>query len=177
MVDEELINEEQKEEKQLEITANLGTKELSNTLDSNVYDIVQQIINENDSNKIQDLTQLFNLNQTKKNLLRTIQLNDLIDRVTEEAINRVTLYGDAISDRDLINYLNIAQSSLEKTQKTSTEQLQQPLIQINQQNNDMKISLSKESQQRILDVVNKVLSLSNIEQQEIVYEDNEEENN
>ena len=172
MIDDELNEKEEN----LEIAVNLGTKELSNTLDTNVYDIVQQIINENDSNKIQDLTQLFNLNQTKKNLLRTIQLNDLIDKVTEEAINRVTLYGDSISDRDLINYLNIAQSSLEKTQKSSTEQLQQPLIQINQQNNNMEVKLSKDSQQKILDVVNKVLALSNEQSTNYIIDTTEEEN-
>ena len=41
MIDDELNEKEEN----LEIAVNLGTKELSNTLDTNVYDIVQQIIN------------------------------------------------------------------------------------------------------------------------------------
>jgi hypothetical protein len=58
----------------------LTKKDLSmKELKANTEDIVFNIIKEQNTDKIKDLTNLFNLNLTKKNTLRILKLDELLD--------------------------------------------------------------------------------------------------
>ena len=63
-------------------------------LDESISKIAQEIINENDVDSIKDLTHLFNLNQAKKNVIRVIKLNGLLDTVSDKIIERFEKYPD-----------------------------------------------------------------------------------
>ena len=109
--------------------------ELHKELDKSTLDIVEQIVNEQDVNQIKDLTALFNLNQQKKNIIRLVQLNNLMDKVNEEALDRIENSRYDISTKELLDFMKIVQNNIDVSQKNVTEATNQPMIQINQQNN------------------------------------------
>lgn len=119
-------------------------------------EIVNKIICENDTEKQKDLVYLFNANQTKKTVARLNKLNDLMDTITGQAIKRWTEKPDQRSNQDLLNGLKITQDLLEKSQAqiNGVESQPAPLIQINQQNNNITAkdpvsALSRDSRDRV----------------------------
>jgi hypothetical protein len=79
--------------------------------------------------------------------------------------------------------MNIISTTLEKSQKNSQNQEAIPNISYNQQNNQVNINianeLSRESRERITEVIKNILMRANNSQEDAVYEDMEikEENN
>ena len=124
-------------------------------------DLVMEIVSQNDPTKLQDLTHLFNLAQTKKAVLRTQTYNELLDNVTEQMRERVTKRADQFSNKDLLDYVNVITTAAEKAAKQIGLVEDIPLIQINTQNNieiNDGSNLSKESRQKVMDAVSATLS-------------------
>lgn len=128
--------------------------------------ILQQAIAEADTNKVKDLTYLFNINQTKKTMVRVNKLSDLLDKLTDQAITRIEQRPDNLSNQELMQSLKIVQDALERGQKqvAGTEDSainNQPFIQINQQNNEIHTDateLSRESRENVKNAVMSILS-------------------
>ena len=127
-------------------------------LKENTLDIAQQIIAETDISKVKDLTQLFNTAHIKKQVLRSMTYDDLLDHIQDQMIERIVQRGDQFSNKDLLDYANSVTSSLEKAQKQISGVDDIPIIQFNQQNNTIITeTLDPESQQRVEDVINAIL--------------------
>lgn len=121
-------------------------------------ELTDLIIAEKDPSKLQDLTNLFKQNQLKKNLLRTNKLNNLLELIDDEMVMRVATNPEAISDRDLLNYMNATQQSIQNSFDTF-EKL--PVIQVNNVENNVNINndkLSKESREVVINKVNEILA-------------------
>ena len=135
----------------------VANKELNTKTD----DLVAEIVAQNDPTKIQDLTHLFNLAQTKKAILRTQTYNELLDNVTEQMRERVAKRADQFSNKDLLDYVNVITTVAEKAAKQIGLVEDIPLIQINTQNNiqvNDGTDLNKESRQRVMEAVSAALS-------------------
>lgn len=103
-------------------------------LDNAALQIIKQTIVENDVAKTKDLTSMFNTIQKKKAMVRIDKLNNLLDVITDQAIERFTMRPDELSNQELFQGLKTIQDIAEKNQKMLVDQTeQQPLIQINQQ--------------------------------------------
>ena len=129
-------------------------------LDDNIDQIAKDLIVENDSDKSNDLINLFNWNISKKNALRIIKLNQLYDGITDQMIERFARRKGEFSNQDLLNYLNSVEASLEKQQKNmqTTEQIAPVQIQNNTQVNvNIMDSFDTESKQRITDAIKSIL--------------------
>ena len=156
----------------VEISRDEATKLVDNT--SN--ELVSKILAENDSKQIKDLTSLFNLNIKKKNVLRLLKLNDLLDNVNDTVIERVNKRSDELTMKELIDILTTTQSIIEKTNKTIEGINEDNFIQLNQQNlninlNNNTADIDEESRKKILDVVNNILKsadTANVVEAEIV---------
>lgn len=139
-------------------------------LDKDTAQIAQTIINENDLNKIKDLTHLFNLNQSKKNVLRVMKLNGLLDTVSDKIIERFEKYPDNFSSADLLNYLQVTQNAIDKANKNLSLVDETPAIQV--QNNNVNVNIidsyDKESRDRVMKFIKGVL-----EQQEKQHQDDD----
>ncbi len=126
-------------------------------LDLESNNITQQIINETDPSKIDDLTQLFMLNKKKKNLVRMNKLSNLLDVIDDEVILRFSEEPDTFNNDQLVKYMTATQQILGNI---SQEIEKTPLIQINNQKNEIHINeegLSRESRMKVLDVISKIL--------------------
>ena len=153
-------------------------KELININDS-TKEVVTDIVNTNDPEEFKDLVSLFNLNQSKKNALRIVKLNELLDKIENTAIDRFNKKPDQMSNQDLLDYLKAIENSIDRSQKYVNEVETKPMIQLNQQNNiniNAGDNLSRESKEKVLEVIKSLLSgeEQNIEDQNIIIESTDE---
>lgn len=137
-------------------------------LDNQSKDIVSDLVSTQDPQQIQDLTALFNITNTKKNALRIMRLGELWDASSSELLKRVVENPDLHTNDDLVKYLSIAESGMERASKTLGNVDVAPIIQINQQNNTVNINdnneLSRDDRLRVIEVVNNILKKAKSEQ-------------
>lgn len=120
--------------------------------------LIEQLIVETDEQKTRDLTYLFNANQNKKTIVRVNKLSDLLDKITDQALTRFTARPDEISNKELFDGLKVVQDLIERGQKQVSGVGEMPLIQVNQQNNEVNIgnssnNLNRESRERVKSAV------------------------
>ena len=136
-------------------------------LKDDMNSLITEIVEETDVNKLKDLTSLFNVHQVKKDLLRSIQLNDVLDNVTYQMVQRFTKHPECFTNKELIDYLKVAQDAIDKASKGNTVISSTPAIQYNQQNNvniSIAESVDREGRERISDVISKILGQISSEQ-------------
>lgn len=121
--------------------------------------LIEQIIAETDEQKVRDLTHLFNANQNKKTMARVNKLSDLLDTITDQALERFTARPGEISNKELFDGLKTVQDLIERGQKQVAGAGETPLIQINQQNNEVNVggdaagNLNRDSRERVKSAV------------------------
>ena len=171
-------------------------------LDKDTTDLANQIINESDIDKVKNLTALFNLNQAKKNVLRVMKYNSLLDAISDQMTERIeqrpgefsnntssnltlnalskkvycichkgylTYYPNSFkvfsSNNDLLNYMNVVQSSIDRANKSIELVDSTPAIQLNQVNINLPKSdvdlLDSESRERVLEVLQAIKNKMN----------------
>ena len=135
--------------------------ELLSSLDININNIVNDVINETDVSKTKDLTALFNWNISKKNVVRVQKLNNLLDKVTDQMAKRFELKPDQFSNDDLLNYMKAVQGAIDSSNKV-IEGIEEPPPQIVQNNTQININgveqFDRESRARILAAVQATLA-------------------
>lgn len=130
---EDLVPEE--EETQVAVSH----KSAAAVINSEANDLVNQILVEKDPVKVENLKKQFLLVQQKKNIARVNRLTTLIEIVDDEIINRFADAPEEMSNKDIVSYMNSTQSSLNTTMQALT---QTPMIQVNNQTNEIKIDNS-----------------------------------
>lgn len=138
----------------------------TNSLDAKTQDIAQQILNETDIDKVKDLTNLFNLNANKRNVMRILKMNNILDKVTDEVMTRVENIPQGFSNMELVKYMEVAENAIDKASKNLNLVEETPAIQL-QQNNQININmesqLDRESRQKVTDIVSKLLKTDTID--------------
>jgi hypothetical protein len=147
-------------------------------LDAATNELAQNIIDEQDLSKIKDLTQLFNVNLAKKNIVRLLKYSDLVDKVSDQMMKRVISKPGEFSNEDLLKYLQITQSAIDKSTKSSGIVEDIPAINLIQKNTQVNINtepkLDREARQRVTDAVSAILAKLNSENN-IIYTDEVDE--
>mgnify|MGYP006886749825 CR=1 FL=1 len=169
MIDEVIDEKEQSNELIDTSNSNESNRNLL-TQDSN--QIVESTIKSNNIEEIKNLTQLFNINSIKKNMLRVNELNELMDLANREALDRFKKYAPFMEDKDIANYMKIFQQSLINSQNIINSVDEKPIAQINIQNNvithENDITLSKESRDKILNVVQALMKTESNTEESVV---------
>jgi len=153
---EEEKNLVQSEQPELPAIADLQSESLA---------LINQIIAETDIEKTKDLATLFTVNQNKKTMVRQNKLNDLLDTLVEQSLTRFTTHPEEISTQDLFQGLKTVQDIIERSQKQVNGVQEAPLIQINQQSNDVNVNLdgtTKESRDKVKKAVLNLLNGLNV---------------
>lgn len=131
-------------------------------LDIKTQQIAQEILDEENIDKVKDLTNLFNLNAQKRNVMRVIKMNNLLDKVTDQVIERFEKTPDNFSNEDLIKYMQVTENAIDRANKNLNLVEDTPPIQY-QQNNQVNINivdtLDRDSKERVLEYVNNVLKM------------------
>lgn len=130
------------------------------SLDNQTKDIAQKILDEQDINKVKDLTTLFNLNAQKRNVMRVIKMNKLLDDVTDHMMTRFEQRPDNFSNEELLKYMQVTENAIDRANKNLNLVEETPPIQY-QQNNQVNINivdtLDRDERDRVLEYVNSVL--------------------
>ena len=119
--------------------------------------ILNEIIKTKDSNQLEDLTKLFELNKKKKSIARQNRLSNLLVKLDDEVERRLDNNPYMLEDQYLAKYISIMQEAADKP----IEDI--PLVQINNQKNEININsveLNRESRAKVLEAVNSILASS-----------------
>ena len=129
-------------------------------LDTQTREIAQKILDEQDVDKVKDLTTIFNLNAQKRNVMRVIKMNDLLDKVTDKVMERFEKTPDNFSNDDLLRYMQVTETAIDRANKQLNLVDETPPIQL-QQNNQINVSivdsLDRDARERVADVVKSIL--------------------
>lgn len=134
----------------------------SNSLDEKNEKLAQKILNANTLDETKDLTTLFNLNIQKRNVLRVLKMNNLLDKVTEQIIERFEKAPNNFTNEDLLKYMQVTENAIDRANKNLNQIKETPAIQL-MQNNQVNInidnsSIDRESRIRITETVQKILN-------------------
>lgn len=143
-------------------------------LDLKTKDIAQQILDTDDVDKVKDLTNLFNLNSQKRNVIRVMKMNELLDNVTDKVMERFEKTPDNFSNEDLIKYMQVTENAIDRANKNLNLVSDTPPIQL-QQNNQVNINigstLDRESRAKVTDAVNMILNKYKNSQEPIIIDE------
>ena len=119
--------------------------------------------------------------------LYTMKLNSMLDKVSDQMIERFNKKPGEFSNKELLDYMSVVQSTIDRANKSIELVDQTPAIVINQQNNQVNIDnspvLDRESRMRVIEAVKGIMSTLNLKNepkqiQEISeFEENEEDSN
>lgn len=162
---------------------NIEEKDFSVKLEDSSRNIISKIVDENNSDSFKDLVNLFNMNQQKKNILRSNAYSNLLDIIVDELNDRISNNTFLFSNKELLDSINTINNAINKS-SVDVENISIQPIQTNTQINvnvDNKIQLDRDSKERITNVVNTILkSLKNTNNAELVIDtevaDDEETN-
>lgn len=125
-------------------------------------ELATQIMEETDVDKVKNLLQLFNLNQTKKNVLRADTMQNLMDKIVEQMSLRLDKRANEFTNEDLLKYHNSVRESIEKSLRSALTVDEINPITLNQQNNTqvnitVADKLSRDSRDKITNVIKNLL--------------------
>lgn len=138
-------------------------------LDNQTRQIAQEILDEQDIEKVKDLTNLFNLNAQKRNVMRVIKMNDLLDKVTDQVIERFEKRPDNFSNEDLIKYMQVTENAIDRANKHLNLVEETPainLMQNNQVNINIDTGLDRDGRERVMDAVKAILAKAALPKEE-----------
>lgn len=167
-----MIDEKEQSKELIDVDASNSNESNRNLLTQDSNQIIENTIKSNNIDEIKNLTQLFNINSIKKNMLRVNELNELMDLANREALDRFKKYAPFMEDRDIANYMKIFQQSLINSQNIINSVDEKPIAQINIQNNvithENDTTLSKESRDKILNVVQALMKTESSTEESVV---------
>lgn len=143
-------------------------------LDNQTREIAQRILDEQDVDKVKDLTALFNLNAQKRNVMRVMKMNGLLDKVTDAVLDRFDKTPHNFSNDDLIKYMQVTEASIERANKQLNLVDETPPIHL-QQNNQVNVSIidsfDRDAKDRIADAIRGVLAGMNSKKEFVTSEE------
>lgn len=146
-------------------------KDLTNIIpfEKDMQKAKDELVAETDPTVIKDKIELFNLYQTKKNVIRALKYNELLDKVSDEMLLRFKESPDEFTNSDLLNYLQTAQNALDRSNKALNSIEDRPLININQVNvNTEDTALNRESREKVMRAVQALLGKSKEVEEDII---------
>ena len=101
------------------------------------------------------------MNQSKKNALRIVKLNNLLDKVEDQAIERFEKRPDQVSNKELLEYMNVISGQIDRAKKNIDSISINPSIAVTAQKTDVTInvgsSLDRDSKERVMNVISSLL--------------------
>lgn len=146
------------------------------TLDNDVNNVIEKAITEQDPQKVKDLTNLFTMHMNKKNMVRMVKLNNLLDNVVDQSLTRFENNPNNFSNKELIDYMNVVQKTSDAAFNQLKEINESPTIQVNN-NTEINIgdqskgkldNLNRDSRKRILDTIDAILKSNNTDHEDVV---------
>lgn len=130
-----------------------------------------------DVDEMKQLIAMFNLVQQKKNALRILKYNGLLDSLADQMEVRIGKKADEFSNDDLLKYMQTISGAIDKANTQLKLVDETPPIQINKGNTvNINVSaqeLSREERERVAEVIKQLMQNANTNQRDddIIVED------
>lgn len=139
-------------------------------LDKQEEKIITDIIKAPNQKELQEQFDLFNINQSKKNALRIIKLNSLLDKVEDQAIERFEKKPDQVSNKELLEYMQVVAGQIDRSQKYIETIKDKPMIKVTDKSQTVNVhigtELDKDSKERVMDAIQNLLKQLNKTEEE-----------
>ena len=134
-------------------------------------DLTNQIIDEENPDKLKELTQLFTINQKKKDIARINKLSTLQELIDDEVASRLMSCPDSFDHDQLEKYMVSVQKSIKNINDNSTDV---PQVLINNQTNVNinQSGLNRESREKVYNVVQELLNSLHTDNQDDIIDVN-----
>lgn len=132
---------------------------------SSTNDIIERANEAKTMDELREVVGVFSASMMKKSMSRASVQSDLLDDILEKVKDRVENHHDSMSNKELLDYMTAMQTGLEGTKKSLTEIDDAPPITINNTHNEVNINqahgLNRQSRERVVDTVKKILARIN----------------
>lgn len=126
-------------------------------------EIINAIVAAESRDELQTQFDLFNINQSKKNALRMIKLESLLNKVEDQAIERFEKHPHQVSNRELLDYMQIVSAQIDRSQKVVDSLKEKELIRPIQQNTEVTINvgteLDRDSKANVVSAIKGILGM------------------
>lgn len=168
---ETIIDEGAEQQISTDSTALVPESELNRAIDKSLMalpleeaeqQLIAKIIEAPTREELQHQFDLFNMNQSKKNALRIIKLNNLLCKVEDQAIERFEKRPDQVSHKELLEYMNVVSGQIDRAHKQVDTLSAAPTINMLNQKNEVNINvggseLDRDSKERVMDAISALL--------------------
>ena len=139
--------------------------------------LINNILQEDNIDKLKDLTHLFNAYQTKRQILRVNALNDVQDALVAQMATRLQNLPNNFNNTDIAAWMKTVQQALDSTHEKIQEIDDTPTI-VNQTNTQINVNvedtLSRESREKIMDALQVILgSVNNTDTNDVLIFDSD----
>lgn len=140
-------------------------KENPISLKSSPTQILNKVTSAESIDELKEFTKLFHLSLAKQEASRALTQSELLNLILVQAAERIEKRPDEMSNKDLLDYMNAFQTSLDKTTKTLDDKIDNvPSLRLTQNNQEINInigdgktmSIDDKSRERILEVINAI---------------------
>lgn len=139
-------------------------KNLEHQVDDKATELSKQIAKVDTKSELDTLYDAFKINDTKKNVFRINKLNNLLDKITEEATARFEQRPGEMSNKEVIDYMNAVSNQIDRSKSTLSQIKDVNLTQVNNTVNvnidNKETSLSRESREKVIDFIKDILKNS-----------------
>ena len=123
--------------------------------------IIESIIEAPAKDELQLQLYLFNMTQSKKNAMRIVKLNNLLDKIEDQAIERFKKRPDQISNKELLDYMNVISGQIDRAHRQIDSISNTPAVAVTNQKTDVTINvgndLDRDSKERVMDAISALL--------------------
>lgn len=123
-------------------------------------EVLEKLVKADTKDEVTDLTNLFNLNQVKRNAIQVNALNGVKDTLIQQMADRLSKTPNNFNNTDIANWMKVVQQALDTSQKGVDQISTMPTI-VNQQNTQVNVNvidnLSKDSRDRIADAIKAII--------------------
>ena len=156
---ETVVVNEAKDEKELDEAIDMSLAVLP--LEATEQRLMLKIIEAPTKEELQYQLELFNINQSKKNAMRVVKLNNLLNKVEDQAIERIEKRPDQVPTSQLLDYMKVVSEQIDRAQKSVDSIKDSPAIHITNQKNEVNINvgpqLDRDSKEKVMDVISALL--------------------
>lgn len=137
---------------------------LEHRVEDNAVELAKQIAKTDNKTELDSLYDAFKINDTKKNVFRVNKLNELLDKITEEASARFENRPGEMSNKEVIDYMNAVSNQIDRSKNTLNQIKDVNLTQVNNTVNvnidNKETTLSRESREKVIDFIKDILKNS-----------------
>lgn len=137
---------------------------LEDQVDKAAIELSKEISKVDNKDDLDFLYTKFKINDTKKNIFRINKYNDLLDKVLDEASKRFTNASGEMSNKEVIDYMNAIQNQITNSKNVVESIKDINALQVNKVNNTVNVNinnatstLSRESKEKVIDVIKEIL--------------------